>query len=263
MLETQPARDIRLVGLHNLRDLGGYETRSGQVTRWRRVLRADSLHKLTPEARDELIALGVKTVIDLRHADELEGGPNVLADHADVRYINVPLFAGLSRSAADLAHSSGDTRNDAGSSQAAPPDLEMLYKGALERCRDAFREVITALSEPGDGVVLFHCTAGKDRTGLIAALVLGVLGVPDETIIADYALTAERIEPLLIELRADALAKGHDLGWYNRLLSAEPATMQATLEYLRAQYGGIGGYLETLGLDPSWREGLRARLLED
>jgi protein-tyrosine phosphatase len=226
----QPSRHIPLAGTYNIRDLGGYETRTGRQTRWHRLLRADSLHNLRSEARDELLELGVKTVIDLRNADELEQSPNPFANHDGVKYLNVPLFAGLSRA---------DTQ---------PTSLIQIYQTALEHSQDEFRTVLRLVAE-SDGVTLFHCTAGKDRTGLIAALLLGVLEVSNEQIVQDYALTSSYIQPLLETLREDAIAKGHDLAWYNQLLTSEPSTMQVTLKHLETHYGGVQGYLEMLGLE--------------
>ena len=252
---AETARHIPLSGAYNVRDLGGYETPSGGRTRWRRLLRADSLHALSPEARDELIRMGVTTVIDLRHADELAQSPNVFADHPGVRYVNVPLFAGMSRSQNIASVGIADAPSG------ATFDLEALYKGALERCQDAFFEVFTTIAS-SDGVTLFHCTAGKDRTGLIAALILGSLGVSDDSIVEDYALTATYIQPLLETLRQEAVSKGHDLDWYDRLLTSEPATMRATLEYLGQRHGGAGGYLKSLGLGEDQISRLRAALIE-
>jgi protein-tyrosine phosphatase len=243
MPNKQPSRHIPLPGTYNIRDLGGYATRMGRQTRWHRLLRADSPHNLSAEARDELLKLGVNTVIDLRNADELEQSPNPFANHDGVKYLNVPLFAGLSRAGTQ------------------PSSLIQIYQTALEHSQIEFRTVLRQVAE-SDGVTLFHCTAGKDRTGLIAALVLGTLEVSDEQIIEDYALTSSYIQPLLETLREDALAKGHDLAWYNQLLTSEPNTMQVTLEHLQTQYGGAQGYLEMLGVKLEV-EKLRHNLLED
>lgn len=243
MLDKQPSRHLPLSGSYNIRDLGGYETRTGSQTRWHRLLRADSPHNLSAMARAKLLKLGVKTVIDLRNTDELEQSPNPFANHDGVRYLNVPLFAGLSRAGTH------------------PTNLIQIYQTALEHSQIEFRTVLRQIAE-SDGITLFHCTAGKDRTGLIAALILGALEVSDEQIIEDYALTSSYIQPLVKTLREDALAKGHDLAWYNQLLTSEPSTMQVTLEHLETHYGGAQGYLKMLGLEAEI-ENLRRNLLEN
>jgi protein-tyrosine phosphatase len=239
----ESTRHIPLTGTYNIRDLGGYKTRVGTQTHWRKLLRADSLHNLSPEARDELLKLGVKTVIDLRNADELEQSPNPFANHDGVKYLNVPLFAGLARAGTQ------------------PSNLIQIYQTALEHSQDEFRTVLRQIAE-SDGVTLFHCTAGKDRTGLIAALILGTLEVSDQQIIEDYALTSTYIQPLLETLREDAIAKGYNLDWYNQLLTSEPNTMQVTLEHLQTKYGGARDYLEMLGLELEI-ENLRRNMLND
>ncbi len=243
MPKKQPSRHIPLSGTYNIRDLGGYESRIGAQTRWHRLLRADSPHNLSAEARAELLKLGVKTVIDLRNADELEQSPNPLANHDGVKYLNVPLFAGLSRAGTQ------------------PSNLIQIYQTALEHSQEEFRTVLRQVAQ-SDGVTLFHCTAGKDRTGLIAALILGALEVSDDQIIEDYALTSSYIQPLLETLREEAIAKGYSLAWYNQLLTSEPSTMQNTLAHLQTQYGGAQGYLEKLGLELEM-EDLRRNLLDD
>lgn len=246
------ARHLPLDGAFNVRDLGGHRAADGRRTAWRRLWRADSLHALTPAARDALEDAGVRLVVDLRHDHERLAAPAPFDDHPRVRTVHVPLFEGLAPTAAGAA---GPTD--------APADLAGLYVRALDRCGDALRHVLELLAEDPGGAALFHCTAGKDRTGLVAMLVLGALGVPDDDIAADYVLTAEHAAPLLARLRAEAAARGPQaLARLDRFLAVDEAALRAALAHLRARHGDVPGYLRAIGLPDAALGRLRARLLD-
>jgi protein-tyrosine phosphatase len=140
--------------------------------------------------------------------------------------------------------------------------LDAFYVLMLERFGDRFAAVVELVADADGHPVVFFCAGGKDRTGLVAALVLGALGVDDETIAADYALTAGVLPMLLERNRARALARGVDPEvTEHELLLAEEATMLAVLAQLRAEHGSIVRYLERHGLDPEAVTALRAGLL--
>ena len=166
-------------GCLNARDLGGYATGDGRETRWGAVVRSASLAALTEAGRAALADYGVRAIVDLRLPAELADDPNPFAEPGDhgVAYTNVSFI--------DPA--------------AAPPDavstLAEDYLQMLDRYRQGVAEAMTAIASAPDGAVLIHCAAGKDRTGLISALLLGLAGVPTETIAADYAMTAELLRP--------------------------------------------------------------------
>lgn len=250
-----PARHLPLDGAFNVRDLGGHRADDGRRTAWRRLWRADSLHALTPDARDALEAAGVRLVVDLRHEHERLAAPAPFDEHARVRTVHVPLFAGLAPTAAETAEAADPAE--------APADLAALYVRALDRCGDALREVLELLAQDPGGGALFHCTAGKDRTGLVAMLALGALGVPDDDIVADYTLTAEHAAPLLARLREEAAARGPDaLARLDRFLAVDEAALRAALAHLRERHGSVPGYLRAIGLPEDTLERLRTRLLD-
>lgn len=240
-----PTRHLPVEGTYNIRDLGGYATATGP-TAWRRILRADGLHRLAPAGIEAIVAAGVTTVIDLRHADELAHQPNPFAGHDGVAYHNVSLLEGL---APDLLQD-GDV-------------LLALYKLALSQRQQALAEVLRIIADAPAGTVLFHCTAGKDRTGIVSALLLGIAGVEAGVIVEDYALTAALIAPMVEELVAGALARGADASSFRRLLASEPATMVATLAFIEAEFGSLPAYLRHIGLDVATTNRLRNRLLGD
>jgi len=238
-------RHLPIEGTYNLRDLGGYATASGS-TRFRRLLRADALHRLDEAGIAAVVETGVTTIIDLRHSEELKDQPNPFFAHDRVAYHNVSLLEGL---APDLM---------------APGDLLLeLYQLALTERQAQVARILERIAEAPAGVVLFHCTAGKDRTGVIAALLLGLAGVEIADIVADYARTAELIAPLVHELTQGAAARGADPRGFARLLASEPATMLATLSFIDTRYGSIEAYLKTIGLSETVITRLRNRLLGD
>jgi protein-tyrosine phosphatase len=240
-------RHIAVPGTYNVRDLGGYATPDGH-TRWRQVLRADGLHRMRDDGVAQLHALGVRTVIDLRRDHELEAQPNPLRAHPEIRYVHVSLFDRLD--VVDAVAPAGGEANV----------LLGLYRQALAERGAAIRTILTTIAD-ADGPVLFHCTAGKDRTGVIAALLLALAGVDRADIVADYALTKAQIAPLLDSILAHAAARGEDMALYAALLRCEPETMHALLDTLEATHGGILAYLAGIGLDDATVARLRARLL--
>jgi len=249
-------RHLAIAGAYNIRDLGGYQAEGGE-TQWRRILRADALHRVDADGMAQLVAHGLRTVIDLRHLSEMAMAPNPFRDHPEVRYLALPLFDDLAPSR--MAALRGDTLGRGRGSDV----LLALYCLALAERQAEIRQVLTAIAEAPEGAVLFHCTAGKDRTGIIAALLLALAGVATPTILEDYALTKSAIAPILEDIIAGAVARGADLADFMPLLACEPATMQAMLDHLDADYDGLAAYLARIGLEPATIERLRIRLLAE
>ncbi|KGE00915.1 tyrosine-protein phosphatase [Rhizobium sp. YS-1r] len=240
-------RLIALEGAHNVRDLGGYPTVTGSLTRWRSILRGDALHRLGPADIGILLDHGLTTVIDLRNAHELATEINPFARHAQVRYHNTPLFSALAP-----VEMMADT--------ASGFDMGDRYCQAIDECRPAIAEVLGTIANAPEGTVLFHCSAGKDRTGVISALLLANAGVDEATIIEDYALTATISGPLIGRLRERALGHGAAPALLDIVLASEPRSMRRTLDHIHTNYGGIQGYMSALGFDPTMTERLRNRL---
>jgi protein-tyrosine phosphatase len=241
-MQPQFTRHLPVAGTYNVRDLGGYLTEDGQ-TRWRRILRADGLHRLDADGMATLVDAGVTTVIDLRHADELANQPNPFGNNPAVRYHNISLFDRLR----PAVNPGGDL-------------LLELYKMALAQRQDAIAAVLTTIAKAPEGVVLFHCTAGKDRTGIVAALLLALAGVEATLIVEDYAQTGLMIAPIVEEIIADAVARGADVAAFRPLLASEPETMAATIVHLTEQYGSARDYLRTIGLSEATIAALHDRL---
>ena len=243
-------RHVEFEHCFNFRDIGGYETADGRRVRRNAVFRSDSLHRLTTADLTRAQDLGVRTVIDLRSTAELtRDGRFAVCDDA-VAFHHTPLFE-------------EDTLpfTPAEPGDPEPPPGESYIAMAVAG-RDALATALRVIAE-GDHAVVFHCAAGKDRTGILAALVLSTLGVPDEVIIADYTLSDRALAPAI------AWAEANDREWAEELatlpswlLHAPTKVMQAFLDLLRAHHGSIDAYLTDAGFGEEHRAVLRARLLE-
>lgn len=238
-------RHIPLDGVLNLRDLGGYTTPTGE-TQWRQVYRAASLHKLSEPEMAELETMGLAQVIDLRFDDEIKKEPNPFASRTGaVRHLNISLFAGLDPQNPQLV-------------EADDPLLE-LYKLAIDTMPSAFVTVMREIAQ-AEGAVLFHCSAGKDRTGLIAMMLLDLAGVDRAQIVADYTLTATYLGPLIDQHRAAVEAEGGDFTTYSKYLASTPATMESFLDHFQTHHRSTEAFLTRHGLTADEIAALRARL---
>jgi protein tyrosine/serine phosphatase len=215
-----------------------------------RVFRSDSLASVSDaDLRYIVETLRLRTAIDLRAGHEVDDHPHRPVLDAGVVVHHRPIV--------------DETRRRRDSDTPADLALDDIYLLMLERFGDRIAAVVELIADADGHPVVFFCAGGKDRTGLVAAMVLSVLGVSDETVAADYALTAG-ILPILVERnRARATARGlaAEVEDNERLLTAEAATMVSVLSRLRAEHSSIEGYLEAHGLAPHRVESLRAGLL--
>jgi len=243
-MADSPRSDIS--GLVNFRDLGGHPTRSG-VTRSDRVFRSDSLAHAAPDDVVHLVEeRGVRTVVDLRGAAEVDAFPNQPMADAGVTIHHVPLIDPEKREQSGL---DWETMT-----------LVDLYRFLLETAGTEFVEVLQIIAEPANHPLVFHCAAGKDRAGLIAATVLGLLEVDDEEIVADYAATEAALEAL--KERAAKRAEGTGRPPAARFMTADAETMRETLAWLHTEHGGFEPYMLGHGLSDGELTLLRASLIE-
>lgn len=239
-------RTIALEGCLNFRDLGGYPTHDGRTLRWGQLFRSDALHLLTAEdvatLRD---GLRLGTVIDLRSSAELENEGRGLLKQQPMEFHHIPLF-------------------DGGQGRTERPSVDTLadiYFMLSDFARVPIARVVRVLAaSPAPAV--YHCAAGKDRTGVISAVLLGLVGVDDELIVADYALSGANIDAIIERLNA---AKGYRDMMATlppETMHALPQTMEGFLAKIRARYGSMPGYAREIGLDDEVLAQLRASLLE-
>jgi protein-tyrosine phosphatase len=245
-LKTMSTRHLDLPDLLNARDLGGLPTRSGGATRWRSFVRTDGLHNLNEVGRAALHGYGVRTVIDLRMPHELEQLPNPLQSDPNMNFLHVSLLGAVGDEVFE--------RN-----KHLPPHSEWALV-VLEESKENFRRVFSGIADAPEGVVLFHCYAGKDRTGLVADLLLDLADVHDDHIVDDYDLSNARLwkhVEAVSDTIEDPTARARAVdAWTVRRETAE-----TVLSHVRARYGGAAGYLKAVGLSDEEIAAVRRRLL--
>lgn len=226
------ARHITLDGAFNFRDIGGYPTADGRTVRWRRLFRADGLSRLSDLDRARLAELGVRTVVDLRTSLELEErgrGPEGFTVH------HLPMM---------------DVLPDVGEYPQWVDDefLVRRYAQILDDGAPAIARAVATLADADAIPAVFHCTAGKDRTGILAATILGSLGVPDDRIVADYVLSAEAMVRMRDWLLATYPDAREDLQRREAaMLAARPQVMAGLLDHVRQVHGGFERFLTEHG----------------
>jgi protein-tyrosine phosphatase len=252
-------RVLALEAAYNFRDLGGYAAPGRRVTRWRTLFRADGLHRLTVADLGVMEEIGLRTVIDLRTADELVERGRFPLDVHPVGYHHVSLMDVIWDPGQAPAETSG-----------APVADFLLHRyiemidGAGARIGDIF----AILADPDALPAVFHCAAGKDRTGILAALLLSSLGVVDDDVVADYALTGEAVPRMLAAWKAAAAANPPVEGVAPAtptpasFLAAEPDAMAGLLTLIREVHGSTRQYVRTLGVSDAVLADLEAALLE-
>ncbi len=227
----------------NVRDLGGLPTASGGRIREGALIRADSLARLTEEGVALVKAVGVRRIVDLRNVDEATDHP--FATELDL-YRLAPLI---------------DPAREPDRNKSAERGLADIYCSSLERNHRSIVEGVTAIADAPDGTVVVHCAVGKDRTGMIVALVLSVAGVPDEVIAQDYAASTECLradhEEILASITGDAQRRKAQ-----ERMSSRPETMTILLQFVRERWGSAAGYLREHGVTDEQLDRLRARLVE-
>jgi protein-tyrosine phosphatase len=242
-------------GCFNVRDLGGLPTADGRRTRNGALVRSDTLCRLTPAGQTALVAHGVHTVIDLRWPAELERDevPHPFRACDGVVYLNIPVTTG---------------RDEAELIATAPifgrPGLTRAELNVLEVDHNprGIARICTEVARAPDGGVLLHCHAGKDRTGVVVAVILALLGVPDELIAEDYAMSAANLAALTHEWLDRSSQDPAERARLMRQAEPSPAAIQALLDRLRERYGGAEPYLLGGGMTPAHVAALRARLLD-
>jgi protein tyrosine/serine phosphatase len=229
--------DLDWPGCRNVRDVGGLPTADGRVTREGVLIRSDSLQYLTDEGVEAVRRSGVSRIVDLRGDDEVAGFPTP--------------FTGTPLAVRQALQDPAD------------PDLPTIVETCtwmLDRRPELFAAAVKAIADEPDGAVVVHCHGGKDRTGMVVALALSAVGVPEEAIVADYFRTQERLAPWL----AEQLAGEPDTSRHPELVEfrdTRPESILAILRHLDTKYGSPEAYLRHGGLTDGDLDKLRARLV--
>ena len=250
MLDQTLPHVLPLQGGSNFRDLGGYRTADGRLVRRGAVFRSAHLGGLTDEDRTALGTIGVRTIVDLRGVNEAAETPHRI-EGVSCRIVGAHIEPGV-----------GDKIRGAVENGTASPHLMMQfltdhYRDYPRRCAPGFRTLFATLSDGVHRPLVFHCTAGKDRTGFASALLLTLLGVPWQTVVEDY-------------LRTNELWTGHigrypelDIDTRAAIIEARTPYLEAAFEVVRNDFGTPEAFAEkALGLGPAERERLKHDLLD-
>jgi protein-tyrosine phosphatase len=243
-------RTLAWDGCLNVRDLGGHPTEDGSVTRFGAVVRADSIRQMSDAGWAALSDYGVGRIVDLRFHDELEADP---PREVHVEVVHVPVFP----------HPDTGAWAELDKLSAAAPDhvtaTRDVYLALLLLLPERFAAAVEAVADAPEGAVVVHCTAGKDRTGLVTALLLRLAGVGIAEIAADYAVSGanlrERARPWIEEAETE-----EELRRRERIASTPAEGMTGVLEELQRRYGGVAGYLRDGGAEEAVLERARVRL---
>ncbi len=254
-------RIIPLEGAFNFRDIGGYRTTDGRRIRQGLVYRSGGLHGLTESDLAFMQRAGIKLVCDLRSAEEVQAEPDRLPQNPAPQYIHMPLNTDADHDRWERLFALFFNRRKL-TTMMPEAYKHMMIDGNAR----LYGDILRRLSERENLPAIIHCTAGKDRTGIAIALLLKWLGVPDETIIADYSLSNRYFEQFYA-FGTRAVKSLNRLGVTGEhikpLLIANPAAMRTALEHVDTQYGSIENYLRgPAGLDDAVLSRLREVLLE-
>lgn len=228
-MDNTVSKPLPLCGAKNVRDLGGYPIPGG-ITKKRRFLRSDGLHNLTAGDMQLLRDYGVARIIDLRTEMEIAKAPD---PHIEgIAYCSYPLFDGV------------QSQNLMGN---LPESLEAMYKALLNKSGTMLAAVLRDMAAHHTQTILFHCTAGKDRTGVLAMLLLQLAGVSPQDIIADYACTEVYMKEIF-DRQKEQLRRILGAEVPGNLLESPASTMTETLTYLQEKYRGAEAYMADIGL---------------
>jgi protein-tyrosine phosphatase len=247
--DPEPSRQLVLSGCSNFRDLGGYPTVDGRRTRWRQLFRADGLARLSDDDIAVLEGLGIVTVIDLRTDLEARSRGRFPGSMDGVSYHHLPLTDTLPGE-----EETPDWRR--------PGFVTARYLAMLSEGTEAVSAAVRLLADPRRRPAVFHCSVGKDRTGVLSALVLGFLGVPDEVIVDDYALSYAAMLLVLEQLRAEYPDSADIVERYAPvILSVDPASMAGFVAGVHEGHGSFEDLAHDLGLGAEV-DAMRADLLD-
>jgi protein-tyrosine phosphatase len=250
-------RRIVLDGPVNFRDIGGYATTSGRRVKWGLVYRSDSLHHLTEADGPRLAKIGIRTALDFRAHDELDRIGIGQLGNLDIKHVHVPTVD-------QVLHT------------VRPPDAVIpgtvaeIYLRMMEAGSKAYAGALRTLVEADALPAVYFCMAGKDRTGVFSAFILGLLGVGDLDIVADYVLTHDVVEKIHERGRAERAGMpdlpDRDKVWEEMpedLLGAKAPSMEGLLAGVHAKYGSWLGYADAIGVEEAVVLQVRELLLED
>jgi protein-tyrosine phosphatase len=250
--DLAPTRNVELDGVFNFRDLGGYPTQDGRSLRWRTLFRADGLGRLTVDDLETLRPIALKTVVDLRRAREIDERGRFPFESYPVAFHHLPVI-----------DTTWDRELARSEDLPATEFLHRAYTAMLAEGAPRFAAAFRVLAGTDALPAVFNCAAGKDRTGLLAALVLGALGVESADIVADYALTQATIERFIERVRSESPDASLIDAVPQVFFAAEPAAMTRVLDDLERSHGSMRDFVRAIGVEVDVLDRLEDLLLVD
>jgi protein-tyrosine phosphatase len=257
-------RHLALQGTPNFRDLGGYETTDGQFVKWGLLYRSGVLTYLTPADYAYLSKIGIRVVCDFRNHDEEVAAPETWIPNSDVKHLALPIGGGSKTGGTLQSMLASHPTDEQLRQRMTQVYADFAFENAPQYAQ-LFEELESAQHLP----LLYHCTAGKDRTGVFSALLLLTLGVPEKTVVADYALTNKYLIPgspamkQMMKATSTANSMSQMTPDQQKVLgAADPAYLESTLESIRKKYGTFDNYRrQMLDVSDEQAMALRSELL--
>jgi protein-tyrosine phosphatase len=259
-------RVLHLTGDPNFRDFGGYINSDGQQVAWGLLYRSGKLSKLTDNDVVVVNTLGLNRIFDLRNEHEILEDPDRIYEDYEEKYDALPFLFLLDKGLEAIADPVELVQLDP-----RTIDFSNMYTHTMEANKENIKKVFERLTDSCQYPILEHCTAGKDRAGITAALVLLLLGVPKQTIVEDFALTCEltnvaafaRALGQLLEAFADIVPAGVTVEDWMPLIGCPTEAMVNLLAHIDTEYGGIEGFLTSIGITLCQQQAIRDILLKD
>jgi protein-tyrosine phosphatase len=245
-------RHLKFNSVLNFRDIGGYRRRQGKTVAWRRIFRCGEFRNITePDMKRLTEELGVNSIIDLRNGFELENHGKGRLEGSNIKYCNIAFMA------------------DGGDPEANARRYSQLtnmgdFYLQLARQKDFGKKIVEALeviADPGNHPLVFHCAVGKDRTGMLAAVLLSLLGVDEKDIIDDYALSEPYMDELMAKIKVAPPNGGPSMDIPGYFWKASPSSMELFLSTICKEYGSVPQYVAAMGGQPDLAERLAKALL--
>jgi hypothetical protein len=245
-------RILSLASVGNFRDIGGYATRDGATIRLQQVFRSGTLQRITSADVDHAVdLLGIRTVVDLRTASDFDRHRDfgLLIDHPAITRVHLP--SGPNDPAADIRAAFDSGRNP----------VEVAYETLARDYGDGVAAAISGISAALDAPLIFHCSLGKDRTGVLAAILLELLGVTEDDVVADYQASEEHAAKALARSRERGTVTPKNEAVVGAMMAVHPTALRSMLAGIRTAHGSVESYLLTHGLRPEEIDRLRNALV--
>ncbi|MBT30185.1 MAG: hypothetical protein CMO01_11045 [Thalassobius sp.] len=237
-MKIHPGRLIHLDGTDNFRDLGGYKNKNGLTVKWGKLYRSGRLNNLSESDHEIISILKIKTIVDFRRKDEIEKHPNILPVENKINSVNLPITSGVNGAGLTRQILAGEKNIDVDGHEMMLNAYTFYSTKAQEEYKEFFRLLLKSDNCP----LLFHCTAGKDRTGFAAAMLLSALDIPKEIIFEDYLLT-NHFRKVFNEEKMAGAENDTELEIIKSFVEVRNAYLEKSFQEIEQLSGSVENYL--------------------